>query len=80
MSQVSLERELNLCTVHSTILDRTLQHNATVTWGTNGSFEYTVTDVLYNTTVLSYSAKGYMGDQSSLKVSLDLVHLISTMN
>ncbi|KAM0788581.1 hypothetical protein ACM66B_001703 [Microbotryomycetes sp. NB124-2] len=52
----------------SSILDRTLQHNATVTWGTvNGSFDYTVSDALTKLPILTYSAKGYMGDQGSLK-------------
>ncbi|KAK4058546.1 hypothetical protein OIO90_000708 [Microbotryomycetes sp. JL221] len=52
----------------SSILDRTLQHNATVTWGTlNGAFDYTITDPVTKQTVLSYSATGYMGDQGSLK-------------
>ncbi|KAK4053525.1 hypothetical protein OIV83_001693 [Microbotryomycetes sp. JL201] len=52
----------------STILDRTLQHNATVTWGTtNGSFDYTISDALTKVPILTYTAKGYMGDQGSLK-------------
>lgn len=50
--------------------DKVVKHDMKVTFGQKGRLQYSMTDAASGATMLKYSAKGYMGQESSLKVSV----------
>lgn len=48
--------------------DKVVKHDMKVTYGAKGSLAYTMTDAASGQAMMRYAAKGYMGQDSSLKV------------